>query len=81
MISKKYKKVSRALNQIEYLLIPASMVTGCVSISTFASLVAIPIGIASSAVGLKVFSIAAGIKKNKSITKKKKWSNSIVRKN
>ena len=63
MTSKKHKKVCTDLNYIEYLLILASTVTGCVSISTFASLVGIPIGIASSAVGLKIFAIASGIKK------------------
>ena len=46
--------------------------TGCVSISAFASLVGIPIGITSSAIGLKICAITAGIKKYKSIIKKKK---------
>ena len=46
--------------------------TGCVSISSFASLVNIPIGITSSAVGLKICAITAGIKKYKLIIKKKK---------
>ena len=49
--SKKLKKVFRVLPYIEHLLILASTVTGCVSISAFAPLVGIPIGIASSAVG------------------------------
>ena len=48
------------------------MVTGCVSISDFASLVAISIEVTSSAVGLKICAITAGIKKHKSIIKKKK---------
>ena len=43
-----------------------------VSNSAFASLVGIPIGITSSAKGLKIYLITAGIKKYKSITKKKK---------
>ena len=43
----------------------------CVSISAFASLIGIPAGIASSAVGIKICTIAAIIKKYKSITKKK----------
>ena len=54
------------------MLIVASAVTGCVSITVFASLVAIPIGITSSAVRLKICAITAGIKKFKSIIKKKK---------
>ena len=44
LISKKYKKVYTILNYIEHLLILASVVTGCVSISAFASLVGILIG-------------------------------------
>ena len=72
-MSKKHKKVCTALNYIEYLLILASTVTGCVSISTFASLVGIPIGIASSVVGLKIFAITSGIKsKSQSIRKRKR---------
>ena len=49
-----------------------STVTGCVSISAFASLVAIPVGIISSAVGIKISSITPGIKEPKSVIKKKK---------
>ena len=49
-----------------------STVTGCISISAFASLVSIPAGIASSAVGLKICAITAGIKKCKSIIKNKR---------
>ena len=44
------------------------------STSVFASLVDIPIGIASSAIGLKICAITAGIKKYESIIKKKKKS-------
>ena len=59
------------MNYIEHLLTSISTVTGCVSISAFASLFGIPIGITSSTIGLKVL-ITAGIKKCKSIIKKKK---------
>ena len=48
------------------------MITGCVSISAFASLVGIPMGITSSAMRLKICAIIARIKKYKSIIKKKK---------
>ena len=69
LISKKY----RVLNYIEHLLILISIVSGCVSISAFASSVDIPIGITSSAIGLKIcVVIIAGIKKYKSMIKKKK---------
>ena len=44
----------------------------CISISDFASLIGIPIKIRSSAIGLKICAIAAGIKTFKSIIKKKK---------
>ena len=50
----------------------ASTITGCVSISAFASLVGILIGIKSSAIGFKICAITVGIKKYKSITTKKK---------
>ena len=72
MTSKKCKKVCVTLSHIEKLLILASIVTGCISFSAFASLLGILIGITSSAIGLKICAIAAAIKKDKSITKKKK---------
>ena len=43
LMSKKHKKISRVLNYIEHLLILISTVTGCASISAFASLIGIPI--------------------------------------
>ena len=61
-------------NYIEHFLILGSIVTGCVSISAFASLVGIPIGIASSAIGLKFFVLTAAIKKYKLIIRKRKRS-------
>ena len=48
-----HEKVCRPSNYIEHSLFLASNVTGCVTISAFASLVDISIGITSSAVGLK----------------------------
>ena len=67
-MSKKHEKVLYyfvllVLNYIEHLLISMSTVTGCVSISAFASLVGIPIVITSSAIILKICAITAGIKK------------------
>ena len=47
------------MNYIDCLLIVSSTITGCVSISAFASLVGIPIGIKSSAIELKVCAITA----------------------
>ena len=53
-MSKKHKNVCTGLNYIDHLFVFASVVTRCVSISAFASLVGIPIGIACSPVGLKI---------------------------
>ena len=72
LTSKKHKKVYRVLTYIEHLLILISTVTGCVSISAFASLVGIPVGVNSFTIVLTFFVIIAGIKKYKSIIKKKK---------
>ena len=54
------------------MLILASTVTGCVSISVFALLVWLTVDITSFAVELKPCAITAVIKKYKSIIKKKK---------
>ena len=71
-MSKKHNKVCTTLNYIEHFLILPSTITGCVSISTFASLVGVPIGVTTSGIGLKICAITAGIKKYKPIIKKKK---------
>ena len=68
---RKHKNVCTILNYIEHFLILASTITGCISIHVFASVLVIPIGIISSAIGLKICVIAAGIKKYKSIIKSK----------
>ena len=71
-MKEKYKKTCKYLNYVEHLLILASTVTGCVSISAFASLPSAPVVITSSTLGIKICAITVGIKKYKSITKKKK---------
>ena len=71
-MSKKYKKTCKYLNYFEHVLILVSTITGCVLISEFASLVCVPVGILSSAVGIKAFATTAGFKRYKSIIKKKK---------
>ena len=58
---------------MEFLII-LNIYLSTVSISTFTSLVVIPVSIASSAIGLKLCVITAGIEKYKSIIKKKKKS-------
>ena len=69
-MSKKHKKNCTILNYIKHFLVLASTITGCISISAFVSFLGISLGITSSAIGLKMCIIAAGIKKYKSITKK-----------
>ena len=54
LMSGKYKKTCKYLNYVEHLLNVVSTVTGCLSISRFDSLVTIPVGIASSTVGIKI---------------------------
>ena len=72
LMSKQRKKVWTVLNYIEHFLILASAVTGCISIYRFAFLLSTPVGIASSAIGLKICSITTLIKRYKSMIKKKK---------
>ena len=60
------------MNYIEHLPILISTVSGRVSISAFSCLVGILIGTTSSAIGLRICVIPAGIKNYKSIIKKKK---------
>ena len=62
----------KSLNYVKHMLILALTVIGCVSISAFASLVFVPVGITNSAVGTTICAITARIKKYKSIIKKKK---------
>ena len=51
LMSKTHENVYRVLYYIEHLLILISTVSGSVSISDFASLIVIPVGIASSIIG------------------------------
>ena len=77
-MSKKHKKVRRVLNYIDQLLIVTSIITGCFSISTFASLTGIPIVITNSAIGLKICVITVGIKKYKLTIKKKSMNHDKI---
>ena len=61
LMTKERKKVCITLNYIENPLILAPTITRCVSISSFASVVNILIGIPSSAIELKICATAAGI--------------------
>ena len=62
------------LNYIKHLnlVILIVKVTGCISISAFASLVSISTGSTSSAVVLKIYAITVRFNKYKSIIKKKR---------
>ena len=71
-MSRKHKKVCATLTFIEHFLILASAITGCISVSAFASWLGIPTRVTSSATGLKLCAIAAGM--YKSIIKNKKRS-------
>ena len=59
LMSEKSKKTCKYLNYVEHLLILVSTVSGCVSISAFASLVCVPVCITSSVVGIKICAITA----------------------
>ena len=74
LIIKIYRKICRNLNYFEHYLVFDSAVSGCVLTSAFASLVGVPVGFASSAVGMKICAITTRIKKYESIIKKKKKS-------
>ena len=50
LMSRKHKKVSKTLNYFEQVLILTSTITGCISISTFASLLGILVGIKNTKV-------------------------------
>ena len=72
LTSKKHRNICTTLNYVKHFLILASTITGCVSISALTSLVGIPIGITSSAIGLENCAIIAAIKNYKLIIMKKK---------
>ena len=62
--------VCKTLNYIEYFLILASAITGCISISAFASLFDIPMGNMGSKIELKICAIAVAIEEYKLIIRK-----------
>ena len=70
-MSTKHEKVCVAPNYIEHFLMLAPTTTVCTSIFAFTSLIGTLIGIRSSAIGLKICAITAGIKKYESIIKKR----------
>ena len=78
-MSKKHQKIYTTLDYVEQRLILASVVSSICCNFCFASVVGTPVGITSSAVGIKICAITAAIKKYKSIiTKKKRKHDKIV---
>ena len=71
-MSKKHRNGCRFLNYFEHSLIVTYTITGRISISAFASLVGVLVGITCSAIQLTICKISAAIKKYKSIIIKKK---------
>ena len=76
-MSKKHKKVCTTINYIEHFIL-VSVVTGCISISAFASLFCIPIGIKIYVIGLKICAITAEMEKYEVIIKKKKKNHNKI---
>ena len=68
-MSEKHNQVSRSFNSFEHFLVFTS--DGCVSDFAYPSLAGALAGIASSAVGIKIWKIAPGIRTYKPIIKKK----------
>ena len=73
----KHKQVRKALNYFEHFFIFISAVSGCVSISEFASLVGVPVGITSSEIGLKIVQSLQELKGISQISRKKE-KNTII---
>ena len=65
LVSRKHKQVCITLIYIEHWLIFASVISIGILISVFAFSLGIPIGITSSAIGLKICVKVAGIRKYK----------------
>ena len=61
LMSKKHEEICTTLNYIEYLFFLVVTFSQCVFISSFASIVGIPVIIANSAVGLIFFAITIGV--------------------
>ena len=77
-MTEKYQKTCKHLKYEENLLNLVSTGDDDVSISAFALLICVPVGITSFAVRIKICAITAEIKKYKLIVKKKKKHDKIV---
>ena len=74
LTSEKYEKIRKYLTYVEHLFTSVPKFTGCFSVSAFASLVCVPVGITSSALEINICAITAGTTKYTSIVKKRKRS-------
>ena len=63
-MSEKYKKLSKAFKYFEDFIVFVSVISACISISTYALLVGVLAGIVSSVVGLSSCAITSEIKKD-----------------
>ena len=75
---KNIRRQGKYLIYAELLIILISTITGCISVSTYASLVFVPVDITSSAVGIKICAITAEIKKYKSIITKNNYKHDEI---
>ena len=64
-MNRRYKNVCANLNYIEQFLILTSTITGCISVSPFASLLDIPMEVTSFAIGLTICGVAVENEKYK----------------
>ena len=62
-MSEKDKKACEDSNYFEHFFVFISAISGCVTIFTFSSLVGVNVGIMSSALGLKICTVIATVKK------------------
>ena len=78
LMSRKHKKVCAALIIFNNFLFQFSAITGSILVSSFASLLVIPIRITSSAIELKNYAITTGVKKYNSIFQKQKMKHDKI---
>ena len=65
LISEKYKQTCKYSNDVEHLLILASAIDACISMSAFDSLVFVSVVVTGSAVGIKICAIRKKKKKKR----------------
>ena len=78
-MSKRLNKYNASFDYFDKSLIVLSATSGGISVASFATVIRIPVGIASASIGL-AFSLSAGLVKNvlKTMGDKKKKHNKII---